>query len=197
MIDLSVAGLGNSWLVQISGWINLWEWTSCPSPHLTYHEYLRTYCIWSLRGRDIGWPYQEIIEIGPSYIPSPVHTHPHTHTHAHTHAWYTRVRECVGSACVMWVCMGVRVRRWRDIVGKGYRMALPRDYRNRAILYPFPTIPSPRPPSVGAPLHCAVSPGYAGRAYFLSYGPKQKLLQSLGPSISRLAVSRVPVPPYA
>ena len=51
--------------------------------------------------------------------PSPVHTHPHTHTHAHTHAWYTRVRECVGSACVMWVCMGVRVRRWRDIVGKG------------------------------------------------------------------------------
>ena len=22
-------------------------------------------------GRDIGWPYQEIIEIGPSYIPSP------------------------------------------------------------------------------------------------------------------------------
>ena len=24
--------------------------------------------------------------------------------------------------------------------GKGYRMALPRDYRNRAILYPFPTI---------------------------------------------------------
>ena len=76
-----------------------------------------------------------------SYLPlPPVHTHPHTHTHAHTHAWYTRVRECVGSACVMWVCMGVRVRRWRDIVGKGYRMALPRDYRNRAILYTFPRI---------------------------------------------------------
>ena len=65
------------------------------------------------RGRDIGWPYQEIIEIGPSYIPSPVHTHPHTHTHAHTHAWYTRVRECVGSACVMWVCMGV-VGSWKE-----------------------------------------------------------------------------------
>ena len=55
----------------------------------------------------IGWPYFYNLLVGPSYIPSPVHTHPHTHTHAHTHAWYTRVRECVGSACVMWVCMGV------------------------------------------------------------------------------------------
>ena len=48
--------------------------------------------------------------LGPSYIPSPVHTHPHTHTHAHTHAWYTRVRECVGSACVcgwVWVWKGL------------------------------------------------------------------------------------------
>ena len=44
------------------------------------------YCSLRTGGRDIGWPYQEIIEIGPSYIPSPVHTHPHTHTHAHTHA---------------------------------------------------------------------------------------------------------------
>ena len=56
MIDLSVAGLGNSWLVQISGWINLWEWTSCPSPHLTYHEYLRTYCIWSLPNHSLPHP---------------------------------------------------------------------------------------------------------------------------------------------
>ena len=62
--------------------------------------------------------------------------------------------------------------------------------------YPFPLSLPPVPHQLG-PLHCAVSPGYAGRAYFLSYGPKQKLLQSLGPSISRLAVSRVPVPPYA
>ena len=66
-------------------------------------------------------------------IPSPVHTHPHTHTHAHTHAWYTRVRECVGSACVMWVCMGVYV--CMGVEGSWYLISYNQDPTT-------PTIPS-------------------------------------------------------
>ena len=69
---------------------------------------------------------------------TPTYTHPRTYPRlvysgACFYAWVVRA--------MMWVCMGVRVRRWpADIVGKGYRMALPRDYRNRAILYTFPPI---------------------------------------------------------
>ena len=94
--------------------INLGCISPCPIHFHSFHS------ISLCRGRDRGaplggnpfppypFPFPPIPSPSPSPLSlplPPVHTHPHTHTHAHTHAWYTRVRECVGSACVMWVCM--------------------------------------------------------------------------------------------